>query len=239
VNAVGSVSPAYARGGLRLDVQPLAILKLVASYEAVGVYGNFGALQSFSDVSADFSEAARTRRARDGLSYATSGRIVTLNPTLQFRAGPVTAVSSTELVHTQMKVRAGDSVYYDLPYDLLAPSNGWLVGNETDVMLAIGPRLGVGVHHGIYHAFYPSEAVAGATTRAAQVTPTECLGPLLTYQLSETRGAARLKNPIAFLISSWWLRHPYRAGQEVPRAVPYLVVGFTFEGDLVRAIPRG
>jgi hypothetical protein len=234
VNAVGGVTPAYARGGVRVDVQPLAILQVLASYETIGLFGTFGALQSFPGVSSDFSDGAQARRARAGLSYATTGRIVTLNPILQARVGGVTLVSSTELVHTAMKVHPGDTVYYDLPYAMLAPSNGWLIGNETDVTLSLGRHLGAGVHHGIYHAIYSEDAAVGAGTRARVITPIECLGPIVTYEFSRTNGPSRLKNPAVFLISSWWLRNPYRTGAEVPRAIPYVIFGLTFEGDLVR-----
>jgi hypothetical protein len=237
VNAVGGVTPAYARGGIRLDVQPLAILQLLASYEAVGVFGTFGALQSFPDVSAEFSDAAQARRAKAGLSYATTGRIATLNPILQARVGKWTLVVSTELIHTEMNVHPGDTVYYDLPYAMLAPGDGWLLGNEADLTFALGPHLGLGVHHGLYHALFAHGEANAA--RVKEITPIECLGPILTYELSRTNGPARLKNPAVFLISSWWLRNPYRTGAEVPRAVPYVIVGVTFEGDVVRASGKG
>ena len=39
-------------------------------------------------------------------------------------------------------------------------------------------------------------------------------------------------NPTAILIVNWWLEHPYRTGQEVSQAVPYIVLGFAFNGDI-------
>lgn len=34
------------------------------------------------------------------------------------------------------------------------------------------------------------------------------------------------------MIVNWWLEHPYRTGQEVSQAVPYIVLGFAFNGDI-------
>jgi hypothetical protein len=37
------------------------------------------------------------------------------------------------------------------------------------------------------------------------------------------------------LITSWYLKHRYRTGQDVSQAVPYVVLGFAFTSDLVPA----
>jgi hypothetical protein len=232
-NAVAAVTPSYARGGVRLDLQPLAIFQLTAAYEVIGYYGTFGYLQSYPSVSADFSDSAQSRGASAGRSYPATGQVLTLNPTLQGRVGRVAFASSTEFVHQEMNVRGGDTVFYDPYYAMLAPRAGWLVGNETDVVFAVTGHLNVGVRHAIYHAFLPDSAVAGDVARARQVTPIQYLGPLAFYSLARANGPSRYKNPAVFLIAGWWLKDPYRTGAEVSRAVPHVILGFTFEGEVL------
>jgi hypothetical protein len=230
-NAIATVTPSYARGGLRLEVQPLAILQLTVAYEGIGLFGTFGSLQSYPGVSADFSEAARSSRAKAGLSYATTGKILTINPTVHGRVGRVAFASSTEVLYDDLNVHGGDAVYYDLSWGMLAPSAGWQLGNETDVLLAVNERLWVGVRHAIYHSRFPARAIAGDVARASRVTPIEVLGPLAFHSFSRTNGPGSFKNPGVFLVTGWWLRDPYRTGAEVSRAIPHVILGFTFEGD--------
>jgi hypothetical protein len=51
----------------------------------------------------------------------------------------------------------------------------------------------------------------------------------LTSDLSRKRWY----NPTAFLLVQWWAKHRYRTGAEdgVGAGVPYIVLGFSFEGD--------
>jgi hypothetical protein len=238
-NAVATVTPSYARGGVRLDVQPLAIFQLTVAYEGVGFFGTFDSLQSYPDISADFSAAARSSRASAGLSYPTTGRILTINPTIQGRVGRVAFASSTELTRDDVNVHEGDTVFFDPYYAMLAPRSGWLLGNETDVVFAVNEQLNVGVRHAIYHAFYSDRAIAGDASRARQITPIQYLGPLAFYSLSRTNGPLGFKNPALFLVTGWWLRDPYRTGVEVSRAIPHVILGFTFEGDAGGKRPPG
>jgi hypothetical protein len=232
LNAVTTITAAYARVGARLDIQPLAILRILVGYEFIGLFGTFDALQSFRDISEDFSDARQSERTRAGLAHATTGGIFTVSPILQARLGPITVVSTTEFIRNQMSVPAGDQVYFDLPYSMLAPRAGWLFGNETDVTYKTSFGFSFGVRNGIYHAFYPATAVAGDRARAAAITPIVRVGPLFGYQFFESKGPARFKDPSIFLNTAIWVRDPYRTGQAVSQLVPYVVLGFTFVGEL-------
>ena len=46
---------------------------------------------------------------------------------------------------------------------------------------------------------------------------------------------ATFNRPTALLIANWWLAHRYRTGEENSAALPYIVLGFRFEGELYRA----
>jgi hypothetical protein len=209
-------------------------LNLVVAWEGIQFFGTFDSLQSFANVSDDFSDAAQTRRTSQGLSRVTSGQMITINPTLQIRLWRVTLVSSAELVHTDINVPSGDRFYYDLPYSLLAPRNGWMVGSETDLSFKLDRHFSLGLRLGVYHAWYPPEAVGGATARAEAITPIVYGGPTLAFRFRELNRASSFKNGTVFLIVGWWLRNPYRTGQETAAAIPYPTLVFAFEGEVPR-----
>src|SRR5262249_2251952 len=137
-----------------------------------------------------------------------------------------------EFVLTHMNVPLNDRFYYDLPYALLAPRHGWMVDSETDLAVKLDRHFSIGLHLGVYHAWYPPEAVAGATARADAITPIVYGGPTLAYRFREINRPSRFKNGTVFLIVGWWLRNPYRTGQETSSAIPYPTLVFAFEGEV-------
>ena len=46
-------------------------------------------------------------------------------------------------------------------------------------------------------------------------------------------GFTRFDKPTILGIVSWYLDPPYRTGVDVPRAMPYLLLGFAFTSDLL------
>lgn len=232
VYGVTTLTPAFIRGGLRLDVQPLAFLQILVAYEGMGLFGTFDTLQSFGRVSEDFSDARQSERSSVGLAYSTTGALFTFEPIFQAKLGPITLVSDTSFIHSDMSVTPGDRFYYDLPLGLLALEEGWMVSNETDLAYNTSFGLSVGVRHGVYHAFYRGAAIAGEEARAREITPIEFAGPLFGYTFFDENRALRFNAPSVFLNVSFWIRNPYRTGEEISRAVPYIVTGFTFRGDL-------
>lgn len=232
INALASITPAFVRAGGRVDIQPLAILQLSAAYEALGLFGTFDTLQSFARVSEDFSEERQAERGEAGLAYATTGSIFTAEAVLQGKVGPVVLVSTSDFIHTDMSVRGDDPFYLDLPLAILAAEEGWLFSNETDLLFLTSFGFGFGARHALYHSFLPAADVAGEEARAREITPIQFAGPVLIYQLFEEPGPARFNAPTFFLNVAWWIRNPYRTGQEIPQGVPYIAAGFTFRGEL-------
>jgi len=232
VFGVTTITPAFIRGGVRLDIQPLAFLQFLFAYEGMQLFGTFDTLQSFGRVSDDFSDRAQVERGKRGANQATSGALFTAEAILQAKLGPILFISDMQFIHTDYKINAGDRFYYDLPSGLLAKDAGWLCMNETDLLYATSFGLQVGVRHGIYHAFYDAASIQGEEARAHEITPVEFAGPLFGWQFEDYNGPKRFNAPGIFLNVSWWLRNPYRTGQEIPRAVPYIVAGFTFKGTL-------
>ncbi|MRG95780.1 hypothetical protein [Polyangium spumosum] len=232
LHVVTTITPAFLRGGLRLDVQPLAFLQFLFAYEGMALFGTFDTLQSFRRVSEDFGDDRQVERGAQGLAYRTTGGIFTADTILQAKVGPILLVSDTQFIHTDFTIRPGDRFYFDLPLSMLAKDDGWMVTNETDLLYVTSFGLMAGARHGVYHTFFPAEAVAGEEARASAITPIEFAGPLLGWQFHEHNGPKRFNAPGLFLNVSFWIRNPYRTGQEVAATVPYIVSGFTFKGTL-------
>jgi hypothetical protein len=60
------------------------------------------------------------------------------------------------------------------------------------------------------------------------------VGLLAAYTFFD-EGYTAFNKPTVVLISSWYLKHRYRTGQDVSQAVPYVVLGFAFTSDLIDA----
>lgn len=232
LHAVTTITPAFIRGGIRADIQPLAFLQFLFAYEGMKLFGTFDTMQSFQKVSEDFSDKAQVTRGLQGKNQATTGAIFTTDVILQAKLGPILLLSDTQFIHTDFKITAGDRFYFDLPLGMLAMDNGWQVANETDLSYVTDFGLAVGARHGVYHVFYDKAAIAGAEVRAKEIETVEFAGPLIGWLWKEHNGPKHFNAPGLFLNVSFWIKNPYRTGQEVSQAVPYIVSGFTFKGTL-------
>lgn len=233
---VGStVSPAGARFGFLAEVQPMSILRVSLRYDLLGYAGAFGSLQSFPGVDADHSESALSAGEERGSAYATTGTQLTFGGLLQGKLGPIAVRNAFRLAFVDMDLRDGDRTYYDVTYDVLAPDEGWLVIDDLDLLWLSDFGLVAGVRWTVTDALYTprhfatTEVVGAAAGRNA---PTHRLGPLVAYTF-DTEGEPAFRRPTVILLLNWWLRHRYRTGAEVSPAVPFVVLAFTFTGDLL------
>ena len=62
--------------------------------------------------------------------------------------------------------------------------------------------------------------------------PTHRVGPALLYTIFD-RPDLRFNKPTLILLMQWWAKSRYRTGQDVSAGIPYFVLGFRFEGDLL------
>lgn len=221
------LTPTYGRLGLYVEAQPTTFLGFWAIYEALQYFGDLNQLQSFRDAHVDFSDAAR-KVARPG--YPTLGTIVTVGVNLNLRVGPIILRDTFKVSRPNFALRPGDTVFYDVTADLLTPNRRVTLVNDLDLLyqapfvgLFVGARYSVGV------PFYGpnSEGVDNSTHR---------LGPILAYRFFD-RDGARLNQPTAAVVVNWYLKHPYRTGQETPVALPYLALALQISGDFLPLDP--
>lgn len=176
-------------------------------------------------------------------NYSASGLHVMIEPLVQLRLGPVALRNKLALEYWYMNVRPGDRVFYDVTLDTLVPTRGWVLANDLDLLFVSKFGLTAGVRYSVILPFYgPSEVRPGESAAFAQ-NGQHRIGPTLAYTFYD-RGFTRFNKPTLLLISGFYVSHRYRAGQE-PAAVlpglfvqnaamPYLVVGFSFQSDLLK-----
>jgi hypothetical protein len=232
------LSPAFARIGPIVEFQPATVLSLWASYEVIRYFGTFNFVQSFPSVNSDFSDTELDRRGElpkgDPLRhYAATGTQLNLGANAQVKVGPVAVRNLFRLFRPDYDARNGDRVVYDIVFDVLAPNGGWVVNNDLDVLYVTKGGLSAGVRWTSNFAYYQAKHfLPGEDTGRDPNTPMHRLGPLLAYSFWKDRGGA-FDNPTILFIANWWLEHRYRTGADVSRALPYVVLGFQFTGDLL------
>lgn len=215
-------TPAYTRVGVFAEAQVLAIARVYAQYSGVGYFGNFSQVQSWDSNAVRYSD--ETLSANEADAYATLGSVFTTGGTLRGAAGPLVIRSTVALTHHNLNLRDGDTVFYDQYWDRLAPDGGWMVLNDADLMVLAGKaRLG---------ARYTFTDEIGNSDPVDSAMATHRVGPLLAWEFNAKEAGASFNHPTLFLISQWWLAHPYRTGEEQTQAMPLIAVGFAFNGDL-------
>lgn len=224
-----SASPSFVRPGVAVEFAPLAVLTLSAGAERVQWFKTFDNLQSFPSANADFSPTLLRNNASNG--YPTGGWMFTFGATLQARAGDLVARSQFRAVRYALDTQNNDPVFYDSFFDVLAPRDGWVGLNDTDLAYS-NPEMGltVGVRYSAVMPFYDDAAGALRAGEGDRNGPTQRLGPLVAYTFRERRHGW-FNAPTLLVLAQWWITHRYRTGDDTPAGLPLIVVGLSFRGD--------
>jgi len=242
IGVVPTLTPALVRVGPIVELQPATVLQLWASYEVIRYFGTFDFLQSFPSPLSDFSDTELSRRGDlpkgDPLrNYAATGTQLNLGANVQAKIGPIAVRNLFRLMRPDYDTRTGDRVVYDIVYDVMVPNGGWFINNDVDALYVTKLGLSAGVRWTANFAFYRAEHYApGEDTGRNPNTPMHRLGPLVAYSFYKDRGGV-FDNPTVLAVVNWWLAHRYRDGSDVSQAIPYVVLGFQFTGDLLPPPP--
>ncbi len=131
-----------------------------------------------------------------------------------------------------MDLRAGDTVFYEATLDTLLPDEGLTIANDADLLWATDVGFTAGIRHSfvrpVYRAkhYQPGEAPGFVENRHQR------LGALFAYTLYD-HGYSRFNRPTVLLITSWYLSHRWRTGEDIDGAVPYVALGFAFQSDFL------
>ncbi len=220
----GEITPALTRLGGRIEVQPLAILRLHAEYQYFQSFGTFQQLSSFEKSDVDYSDAALKNPDR---GYVTSGETLELGALLQAKVGAIAVRNDIKGYRHRIDLKGYDHYLYNRSLDMLLPNGGWAVTNDLDLIYLTNFGLKLGARYTYTDVNYAD------TADEARFSPTHRLGPAILYSFAEKPTGALYQGPTLVLLSQWWLQHRYRTGQAVSQALPYLVVGIVQKGDFL------
>jgi hypothetical protein len=226
IGVAPGASPAFGRVGVIAEVQPLSVLTLYAMYEVVGYFGALGHLQSFPSARSEFSDETLDR----GRDYATLGSQLMLGANVQLKFSDIVLRTQLKLIRADFDLNAGDRVFYDPFYDVLAPDEGWFLTNDADLLYQPAFGLVAGVRYTATRPFYRAAHFAPGEPRRDD-NRMHRVGPLVGWAVRQRDGNAL--NLLVFAAAQWWVVHRYRTGDEQPAALPMLAVGVQATGDLV------
>lgn len=236
-------SPAFVRAGVYAEVQPLTMLGFWASYTFVQYFGTFNLFQSFPQATSNYADAELTRlnqgaRGPTGPgAYLANGTELTLGLDFQVKVADIVVRAKARLIRADMRLRDGDTVFYDQFYDVMVPNRGFYFTNDADLLYQTpNKRFVGGARYTMSLPFYDPTHLSGATA-AAGLNHLHRVGPFLAYTFKIEDGAT-FNNPTAFLLIQWWIKNPNRTGTStnadgISQALPLIGAGFQMTGDFL------
>ncbi|MFE8599785.1 hypothetical protein KYC5002_30215 [Archangium violaceum] len=225
------LNPCYTAVGPTLNWQPIAVFNLKALVDAYGFFGTAGMLQSFRSPLDEYSDAVQRANSESQRTYGTIGWHAMLQPTLQAQVGPVALQNVVTLDYFNMRLRNGDTLWYDAGPDTLLPGRGLMLTEEVNLVYFAGP-LTLGATFRYLLPFYDEENFRPGEDVKAANNSNMRLGALVAYTFQDG-GYSSFNHPTAFLTATWHVSHRYRAGQETSQAIPFVGLGFSFQQDFV------
>jgi len=177
-------------------------------------------------------------------NYSAHGFHLMVEPLVQLKLGPLAFRNKLALEYWYMNVRDGDRVFYDVTLDTLVPARGWVLANDLDLLFVTKFGLTAGVRYSVVLPFYSNDEIRLGESLNTLDNGHQRIGPVISYTFYD-RGFTRFNKPTLLLIAGWYLDHRYRTGQAAAailpgvfvqsQAMPYLVIGFSFQSDLIKA----
>ncbi len=236
------INPAFGKIGPSIEIQPVSIFNLRVAAEVVGFFSSFGFLQSFPSPLADFSDTQIKANRDAKQNYASYGAHFMIEPTIQFKLGPIVVRDKVAIEYWRMKVRDGDTVFYEPTLDTAVPRDGWIITSDLDVLFLHelsswkgrfqGARLIAGVRYSAVKPLYKNSDFKPGEDRRREDNDHHRLGPLLGWSFFDN-GYSSFTRPTLIAIVNWYVDHRFRTGRDVSAAVPYFVLAFAFQSDLL------
>lgn len=236
-------SPAFVRAGPYVEIQPMTVLGFWASYTFVQYFGTFNLFQSFPSARSNFSDAEITRLGElakgptGGGEYLTNGTELTLGLDFQVKVLDFILRSRARLIRADMRLRDGDTVFYDQFYDVMVPNRGWYFVNDADLLYQTpNKRFVGGLRYTASLMFYNQTHFQNGEVQE-NLNNMHRVGPFLGYTFKIDDGAS-FNNPTVFVLIQWWLQNRNRTGTAqnpdgISQALPLLGVGFQMTGDFL------
>lgn len=226
-SSVGIVLGPFVAPWVRLELQPLALINVGATYGVNALLVD--TTQSFRSPNSDYGVSV-FGLPRPTPGYATTMRYLRLDTTVQAGIGKVGLRSTTAATHGAAGLREGDSVYYNQGADLLLPRRGWLFSNDTTIAYEVKSGVRLGVRSTLFATSYPASAYPAGEPHEADAGPVIRLGPSMNVNLRDSRGPfGRID---LFGAAQWYARNRYRTGEVISGYIPYVTAGVRVGGAL-------
>lgn len=240
------LNPAFVKIGPSVEIQPVSIFNLRLGIEYMGFFGSLGFLQSYPSALAAYDDRSMKAAQDAGGNYRSGGLHVMIEPTVTLKLGPVVLRDKVAFEYWRMNLRQGDRLFYEITLDTLVPGRGWVITNDLDV-LYVHPnpryRFTLGLRYSMVKPLYTHGDFAPGDDADREDNQHQRLGPLFAYTFFD-HGYARFDRPTLIVMASWYLDARYRRGDAdsaivpgrfVPSTgVPYVVLGFSFQCDLLQ-----
>ena len=227
------ISPALARVGPMIQIQPLTILRFRATYGWFPWFGNFQYMQSYESPWSEHAPSDLNRGRDSDENYATQGHQVELDLLFQIKVKNIALRNDAQAFWNKMRLQGNDDVFYDIRIDAMVPNGGWSLVNDTDLLFVTDFGLAAGVRGTVTKAFFPDRVYEQGDPREDPNGPMFRMGPMLAYTFFDRPGS-KFNKPTVVLIPQWNVVHRYRTGRDVHQAIPTLVLAFGFGGELMR-----
>ena len=210
---IGRASPQFAKGGAFVKLAPIAVFEVQASIQ--GIAG----LSSVQDVqeSGIFTGATK-QMVTDAGGIIDNGWQMSVAPVLKYKVADIVIRNTALFRNFNLQGEEGD-LFYDQTLDVIAPIESWALQNDADVLYWDTDK------RWILGARYTYTTVFGR-----EESDIQRVGPLFAWKPEEKKEGGGFANPTLFTIAQCHVEHAYRTGQEMSQAVPYFVVGFSFNG---------
>lgn len=230
------VAPVTARFSAMVDVQPLTLFQFYGRVWVSSYFGTANLIASFPSADSDFSDATIAERAEqpETENYPGVGGEASMGALLRgIQIGPVALRNHVRAFYIFYDLRRDGRVKYEQAFDLLMPNRGWSLLNEFDAIYMSNVGLMAILRYTYATPFYRDrDYEMGIRPANAPRNDYHALGPSLGYVFKRKPGG-RFDAPTILLSTMWYLKHRYRAGQEVNQAIPQVALGFQFRGDFL------
>jgi hypothetical protein len=224
-------TPAFVRLGPVLEIQPLAALNFSATYDFISTFSTFGQTQSYPSATSSVGPHDIRAKGKRNEQYATIGQMLTLSGVFQFKVKHIAMRNIVKAYYTKMRLRDGDRVFYDPALDIAGPRKGWTLTYDADLIYLFDFGLSLLVRNTLTHAFYQRDDFRPGEPVSQPNGPTLRVGPAAAFTIFDRPGV-RFNRPTVFLLTQWWYRHRFRTGEQTSAGIPYIALGFQFDGDL-------
>lgn len=211
------LTPTYAFAGARLQFEPLAILRLWVDYQIGGFFGTLSNVQLFEESFLEKSPRKQFEALQEPASQAVLAQRVTLSALLQAKYKWLAARYIVSGRRHFMHVEPDQMVWFNANLDLLAPTRGWTVNQDADLLFEVAKSRFLAVRYTQTAGYFSGEHKASMIRR---------IGPAGVWVRK-----SQMRSNTFLLMLQWNLSHAFRNGDIQSVAMPMILAGWVFQGN--------